>query len=193
MSTHIVDVASCDAKSVQLHDARRARVDVQHTAPTRGAPLCFQGDRGSRRRLKDDAPGDAELGGEVVGAGGKDDAAGGGVGDCTGQASAGAHRGLQLTAVAGHRELQTLAQPGNVAGLGAGQHGAPCKEGEGTAHALLLSRPMWPRARIGETTVPCHERCHQQAPPRTQAAGESKDANWASQLIGQSVNAVGRK
>jgi hypothetical protein len=85
--------------------------------------LCVQGDCGSRRRLKDDAPGDAELGEEVVGAGGKDDAADGGVGECTGQASAGAHRGLQLTAVAGHRELQTLAQPGNVAGLGAKQHG----------------------------------------------------------------------
>jgi hypothetical protein len=68
--------------------------------------------------------------------------------------------------VAGHRELQTSVQPGNVAGLGAGQHGAPCKEGEGTAHALLLSRPMWPRARrLGETMVPCHERCHEQAPP----------------------------
>ena len=65
--------------------------------------MCVQDDRGSRRRLEDDAPGDAELGAEVVGAGGKDDAAGGGVGECAGQAGGGAHRGLQLTAVAGHK------------------------------------------------------------------------------------------
>jgi hypothetical protein len=48
----------------------------------------------------------------------------GGVGECTGQAGDCAHLGLQLTAVAGHRELQTLVQSGNVAGLSAGQHGA---------------------------------------------------------------------
>ena len=90
-STHIVAVASRDAEPDQLHDARRTRVDVQHTTWTRGARLCVQGDRGSRRRLKDDAPGDAELGVEVVGAGGKDDAADGGIGECTGQASDGAH------------------------------------------------------------------------------------------------------
>ena len=109
MSTHIVDVASCDAKSVQLHDARWARVDVQHSARTRGVRLCVQGDCGSRRRLEDDAPGDAELGGEVVGAGGKDDAADGGVGECTGQVGDGAHRGLQLTAVAAQQTDQRSA------------------------------------------------------------------------------------
>jgi hypothetical protein len=124
MSTHIVAVASRDAKPDQLHDARWARVDGQHTARTRIARLCVQGDRGSRRRLKNDAPGDIELGDEVVVAGGKDDAADGGVGEGAGQASAGAHRGLQLTAVAGHRELQTSVQPGNVARLSAGQLGA---------------------------------------------------------------------
>jgi hypothetical protein len=124
--------------------------------------LCVQDDRACHRCLKDDAPGDAECGVEVVGAGGKDDAADGGVGECAGQASASAHRGLQLTAVAGHRELQTSVQPGNVAGLGAGQHGAPCKECEGTVHALL-SKPMWSRARrLGEATVPCHERWGEQ-------------------------------
>ncbi len=141
MSAHH-DAASRDAEPDQLHDARRARVDVQHTTLTRVARLCVQDDRACRRRLEDDAPGDAELSAEVVGAGGKDDAADGGVGECAGQASAGAHRGLQLTAVAGHGELQTSVQPGNVAGLGAGQQGAPCKESEGTVHALLLSRPM---------------------------------------------------
>jgi hypothetical protein len=103
-STHIVAaVASRDAEPDQLHDARRTRVDVQHTTWTRGARLCVQGDRGSRRRLKNDAPGDAERGAEDVGAGGKDDAADGGVGECTGQVGGGAHRGLQLTAVAGHK------------------------------------------------------------------------------------------
>ncbi len=53
-------------------------------------------------RLDDDAPGDAELGVEEVGAGGKDYAADGCVGECTGQVRAGAHRSLQLTAVVGH-------------------------------------------------------------------------------------------
>ncbi|KOO24792.1 hypothetical protein Ctob_008507, partial [Chrysochromulina tobinii] len=86
-----------DAEPDQLHDARQARVDVQHATPTRVAPLCIQHDRACHRRLDDDAPGDAELGGEVIGAGSKDDAADGGVGECTGQVGDGAHRGLQLT------------------------------------------------------------------------------------------------
>ena len=182
-----------DIEPNQLHDAQRARVDVQHTASTRGVGLCVQHDRACHRRLKDDASGDAELGDKVVRAGGKDDAADGGVGECTGQAGAGAHLGLQLTAVAGHRKLQTsmhrkLQTSMNVAGLGAMQHGAPCKESEGTVHALLLSRPTWPRARrlgdlgdlgdlwprarrLGDSTVPCHERCHQQAPPAHKLPG----------------------
>ena len=82
----ISGVASRDAEPDQLHDARRTRVDVQHTIPR----SCIQGDRCSRRRLKDDAPGDAELGVEYVRAGGKDYAADGGIGECTGQASDGA-------------------------------------------------------------------------------------------------------
>ncbi len=53
--------------------------------------MCIQHDRARHGRLKDDAPGDAELGDEVVGAGGKDDVADGGVGECTGQVGAGAH------------------------------------------------------------------------------------------------------
>ena len=59
-----------------------------------GSEMCI------RDSLKDDAPGDAELGVEYVGAGGKDYAADGGIGECTGQAGDGAHRGLQRTAVA---------------------------------------------------------------------------------------------
>jgi len=88
-------VASRDAEPDQLHDARRARVDPQHTARTRGARLCVQHNRGSHRRLEDDAPGDVELGAEVVGAVGKDNATDSCVGKCTGQAGGGAHRGLQ--------------------------------------------------------------------------------------------------
>jgi hypothetical protein len=88
--THIVGVASRDAEPDQLHDTRRTRVDDQHTTPR----LCVQGDlkgdRCSRCRLKDDAPGDAELGVEYVRAGGKDYAADGGIGEGTGQASDGA-------------------------------------------------------------------------------------------------------
>ena len=42
--------------------------------------MCIQHDRACRRRLEDDAPGDAELGGEVVGAGGQDDVGDGGAG-----------------------------------------------------------------------------------------------------------------
>ena len=91
-SSALICVASRDVEPDHLHDARRARVDVQHTARTRGTRLCVQHDRACHRRLEDDAPGDAELGAEVVGAGGKDDAADGGVGECTGQAGGGAHR-----------------------------------------------------------------------------------------------------
>ncbi len=91
MSAHI-GVASRDAEPDQLHDAQRARVDVQHTTRIRGARLCVQGDRGSRRRLNDDAPGDAELSAEEVGARSKDHVANGCVGECTGQAGDGAHR-----------------------------------------------------------------------------------------------------
>ena len=157
-------VASRDAKPDQLHDSRWARVDVQHTARTRGARLCVQGDRGSRRCLEDDAPGDAELGAEVVGAGGKDNAADGGVGECTGQASAGAHRRLKLTALAGHR-LHGV-QPGNLTGLGAGEHAVQCKESEGNMQPMLLSRPMPSAKRLGEMMEPCHEGFHQHVPPK---------------------------
>ena len=66
--------------------------------------MCIQHDRAFQRRLEDDAPSDAELGGEVVGAGVKDNVFDGCVGERTEQARAGAHRGLQLTAVmAGHK------------------------------------------------------------------------------------------
>ena len=41
----------------------------------------MQHDRACHRCLDDDAPGDAELDAEVVGAGGKDNAADGGVGE----------------------------------------------------------------------------------------------------------------
>jgi hypothetical protein len=124
MSTH---VASSDVEPDQLHDARPAWVDVQHQALTcvaRWSGFCIQPDRASHHRLKDNTPGDAELSGEVVGAGSKDDAADGCVGECTDQVGDGAHRGLQLTVVAGHK-LHGV-QPGSVvvAGLGAGQHGA---------------------------------------------------------------------
>ena len=80
-----------DAEPDQLHDARRSRGDVQHTARIWGARLCIQHDRGSHRRLEDDAPGDAELGADGVGAGGEDNAAKGCVGECTGQAGDSAH------------------------------------------------------------------------------------------------------
>ena len=71
--------ASRDAEPDQLHDAQRARVDMNSS---------IQHDRGSHCRLEDDAPGDGAQG---VGAGGKDNAADGCVGECTGQASAVAH------------------------------------------------------------------------------------------------------
>ena len=77
--------------------------------------MCIQDDRACHRRLEDDAPGDVELGAEYVRAGGEDNAADGCVGECTEQFRAGAHLGLQLAAVAGHRELQTSVHPGNVA------------------------------------------------------------------------------
>ena len=57
--------------------------------------MCVQHDRAWHRRLKYDAPGDSELGAEVVRARGKDNVADAGVGECTGQASAGAHLGLR--------------------------------------------------------------------------------------------------
>ena len=53
--------------------------------------MSIQHDRACHCRLEDDAPGDVELGGEVVGARGKDNVADGGVGECTGQAGDGAH------------------------------------------------------------------------------------------------------
>ena len=56
----------------------------------------MQHDRACRRRLEDDAPGDAERGTEVVGAGGQYNAANRRVGECTGQAGDSAHLGLQL-------------------------------------------------------------------------------------------------
>ena len=46
--------------------------------------MCVEHDRGSLRRLEDDAPGDAELGAEEVGAVGKYDVADGYIGECTG-------------------------------------------------------------------------------------------------------------
>ena len=154
-------VASGDVEPDHLHDAQRARVDVQHTARTRGARLCIQHDRACHRRLEDDAPGDAELGAQVVCAGGKDNVADGGVGKCTGQAGNGAHRRLQLTPVAWHR-----VQPGSVAGLGAREHAVQCKESEGNMKPMLLSRPMPSAKGLGESMAPCHERSHQHAPPK---------------------------
>ena len=102
--TYIRSVPPGDVEPDQLHDAQRARVDVQHTAPTRGAGLCIQHDRACHGRLEDDAPSDSELGTKYVRAGGKDDVADACVGESTEQARADAHRGLQLTAVmAGHK------------------------------------------------------------------------------------------
>ena len=82
-------VSSGDVEPYQVHNARRARVDVQHTA----LGLCIQHDRACHRRLEDDAPGDAELGAEGVGAGGEENAVDSSVGECTGQAGAGTHLG----------------------------------------------------------------------------------------------------
>ena len=117
-ATYILYISPGDVEPNQLNDAQRAWVDGQHTEGI----ASIQHDRACHCRLEDDAPGDTELGAEVVGAGGKDNAAEGGVGECAGQAGGGAHRCLQLTAVAGHKLLGV--QPGTVAGLGAGQHSA---------------------------------------------------------------------
>jgi hypothetical protein len=75
-------VASRDPEPDQVHDARRARVDVQHTARRPGAALCSEHDRAYHRRLEDEAPGYANLGAEGIGAGGNYDAADGDVGQC---------------------------------------------------------------------------------------------------------------
>ena len=72
--------ASREAEPDQLHDPERARIDLNSS---------IQHDRGSHRRLENGAPGDGAQG---VGAGGKDDAADGCVGECTGQSGAAAHR-----------------------------------------------------------------------------------------------------
>jgi len=71
-----------------LHDARRPWVDVQHTERV----ATIQHDRAFHRRLDDEAPGDAELAVEEVGARSKDHMADGCIGKCTVQASDGAHR-----------------------------------------------------------------------------------------------------
>ena len=84
--------------------------------------MRIQHDRACHHCLEDDAPSDAELGNEVVGAGAQDNVGDGGVGECTGQAGNSAHGGLQLTAVARHK-LHGV-HSWNVAGLGAGQHSA---------------------------------------------------------------------
>ena len=78
--------------------------------------MCVQDDRSSHRRLEDDAPGDAELGGEVVGAGGKDDAADGGVGECTGQACAVAHlrRGPAIHAIGAKAAVCRILRSGSA-------------------------------------------------------------------------------
>jgi len=165
MSTHIDGEASREFEPEQLHDAPRPRADVQHTTRTRGARLRVQHDRACHGRLDDHAPGDSELGAEVVGAGGKDNVADGWAGECTGQAGAASHCRLQLTAVAGHR---MLVQPGSVAGLGAGEHAVQCKESEGNLQLMFLSRPRPSARRLRKTMMPCHERSHQHAPPQHQ-------------------------
>jgi hypothetical protein len=61
--------------------------------------------------------------------------------------------------VAGH--MLHRVQPGNVTGLGAGEHAVQCKESEGNMQPML---PPMPSARwLGESMVPCHERSHQHA------------------------------
>ena len=69
---------------------------------------------------------------------------------------------VQLTAVAGH--MLHRVQPGNVTGLGAGEHAEQCKESEGNMQPMLP--PMPSARRLGETMVPCHERSHQHASPK---------------------------
>ena len=74
--------ASRDVEPDQLHEVTVA-VQGQHTAAAHAS--CIQHDRACHRRLEDDAPGDAEPGAtEGVGAGVKDDAADGSVGECAG-------------------------------------------------------------------------------------------------------------
>jgi hypothetical protein len=66
---------------------------------------------------------------------------------------------VQLTAVAGKRLHRV--QPGNVTGLGAGEHAVQCKESEGNMQPMLS--PMPSARRLGDSMVPCHERSHQHA------------------------------
>ena len=81
-------LTSRDVEPDELHDAGRSRVDVQHTERV----ATIQHDRACHHRLDDDAPGDAELASEEVGAGSKDHVANGCVGECTGQVGDGAHQ-----------------------------------------------------------------------------------------------------
>ena len=81
-------VPPCDVEPDDLHDAGRPRVDVQHAERV----ATIQHNRACQRRLDDNAPGDAELAAEEVGAGIKDHVADGGVGECTGQVGDGVHR-----------------------------------------------------------------------------------------------------
>jgi hypothetical protein len=75
-------VASREIEPDQVHDARRARVDVQHTARRPRSALCPQHDRAYHCRLDDEAPGYANLADEGIGTGGNYDAADGDVGQC---------------------------------------------------------------------------------------------------------------
>ena len=69
---------------------------------------------------------------------------------------------VQLTSVA--RQMLHRVQPGNVTGLGAGEHAVQGKESEGNMQPML---PPMPSARwLGKSMVPCHERSHQHAPPK---------------------------
>ena len=99
-------IASCDVKPTQLNYARRPRVDVEHAPSARRAGLCVQNYRPWNQRLNRHAPCHDQLGAEVVSAGCKENVADACVGECTGQVGDGAHRGLQLTAVAGHSGLR---------------------------------------------------------------------------------------
>ena len=113
--------------------------------------MCVQGDRGSRRCLEDDAPGDAELGAEVVGAGGKDDAADSCVGECTGQVGDGAHRGLQLTVVAGCNVGECTEQARAGAHLRAAVHAVGAEAAGsilGSGSAVVASPIRGPIARV---------------------------------------------
>jgi len=77
-----------DVEPDDYHDARRPRIDVQHTERI----ATVQHDRACQCRLDDDAPGDAELAAQEVGAGIKDHVADRCVGECTGQLGDGVHR-----------------------------------------------------------------------------------------------------